>query len=532
MNRLQKHFILLTLAVMSALSIAACGNNDTPTDGQGGSDGAAGSGGSSGSWRKGVIGKATRGAIVLAKGAGQIQGFSTTTGLKTMDNPLDAGGGGDMDAQEDVQDAGNESGVPNTIPRVDLSQITPDFQEMWFPIPPYIDLTNNPSYEPNIPPLTAILKPDGSIETMIHFPNWVDDFLLHCYGTFPIELNGQHLQSYGGLSFDTADCMGRHFLISNAADKVWELYQNGNTHVLVEGIPNPSAIMCHPQGFLVITTLQGYVKSSAISPPGQPVKLLKLTLDGELSEIASMPIPNNYATAREVVTCLMFQTTDYAIPAGLRIPVTLTQDSNYLVGDVGARTIYQVSEDGSQITPFADMPMLAASAILAPNDVVYMVDAPLLADNHGVWSLLKGTTIKAYKNGQWVEVLELPGYQDYMHQMSWGFNAVDCPPQYANNDICLQPWGVFTKITFGATPTLYITDPIKGELIAVPLDTTDTDAGTDDAAADDAAADDVTADDVIADDVVDPDAGADDAADMDAEPDAGYDTPADDAATD
>lgn len=491
MNTLRLLSITFGLSAVVWLGPMACSDDSTPNPaavagGSGGQGGTTGNGGSAGNstggsaghggsapagvWKPGVVGKADHGAIVLAKNAGQIQGLAISRSMKPMDLPLDGGEDADLDADQ-------PGGVPDTVPAVDLSGITPDFTEIWFPVQPYKKLDST-----KIAPLTAVLKSDGTVTTVSHFADWETqtDIVMDCFDdnmTFEVTLNGNQLKSYGGLSLDMADCMGRHFLVSNASDKVWELFADGTKSVLADQLPGASAIMCHPEGYLLVTTLPQFVKNAPNSHPVQGVRIHKLALDGSApSQLAELPVTMDYITPGNVPTCWKYPFTDKALPAGLRLPITLDANGDLLVGDVGARKIYRVTPDGQSITAFADMPMLTASAILAPNGIVYLVDAPLL-DKTGQ-NVLSGTTIRAFNGTDWVDVIALTGYEQYINAMSWGKNGVPCPPQFADAGACLSPWGVFTKITYGATAILYLVDPIKGEFIAIPLTTEDQDAGT------------------------------------------------------
>ncbi|MFZ6015546.1 MAG: hypothetical protein ACOYUZ_04305 [Patescibacteria group bacterium] len=497
---MKTRYLFLTFALFLTASFMACGDDDGPagsggssaggaggTGGDGGLDasaGQSGSGGSGGSqnpqWVKGQVGTADRGVIILSQGSGQIQGMTLKPGMvmRTMDADAGAAGmAGSAGAGGASGSAGSAgAGTPNTVPKVDLSQITPDFTELWFPIPPYQDQNMGHT----IPPLTGILTPDGNIHTLQHFQTWEDELTIKCFGTFPVMVNGKNMRSYGGLSLDMATCLDRHFLISNGSDKVWELYDNGNKSVIVEDLDGASAIFCHPQGYLVVTTLPQYEKNADISPPVIGVRLWKVALDGATNEIAELPVTADYATPQSVATCWTFPYTDKAMPAGLSIPIALRPDNSFLVGDVGARKIYTVSEDGANIDEFGGMPMLTASAVLAPNDVVYRVDAPLLGqknDGNPVY-VLEGLKIHGYDGVSWSEIIAFDGYDQYAETMSWGLNAVSCPAQYTEEDICLQPWGVFAKVQPGASPVLYVMDPIKGQFSAVPLSMgNDPDAG-------------------------------------------------------
>jgi len=515
-------FLFAVIIAFAGLGLSACSSDSgsNPAAGAGGSSiggsggssagGTAGTGGTSqGSWKKGVVGK-SKGAITLAKNAGIIQGFAVTTGMKVMDGNLD---GGDPDALADANDpldGGDEAGVPDTTPKVDLSGITPDFTEMWIPVPPYVSMDN----QPTIAPFTAILKPDGTMSKISHFPDWNTDFALNCFSTFVAEVNGTQLKSYSGLSFDLADCMSRHFMISNSSDKVWELFADGTKQVLASGIVGASSMICHPEGYLAITTLPQYAKGNDTNPPEVAPKLMKVTLDGQTSTIADLPVGADYATLLTFSPCFAFPFTQNGMPIGIRQMVTLRSDASYLVGDVGARKIYAIDSAGV-VTEFASMDLLTVSAILAPNDIIYKVDAPFIGELNGSAPfILAGASISGYDGAVWNKILDLTGYDAFVNNMSSGQIKVNCPAEFQSlADKCYQPWGVFIKIAFGATPTIYIMDPVKGEIIAIPLDMGGGDAGAPDAEVPDTG-------DEPADDAATPDATdepTDDAADEPAE---------------
>ncbi len=493
--------------------------------GNGGSAGGqAGQGGTSNGWKKGVVGKASKGVITLSHGAGALQGLAVTTSTKPMNHPGggiggsageagSAGSAGDAgsagasgdggsstggSAGTDVggsageagaADAGDEAGVPDTTPVIDLSQITPDFTEMWFPILPYMDMEN----QPNIPPYTAILKPDGTITKVQHFTG-NNELALNCPGTYVTEINGAQLKAYSGLSMDMAECGGKHYMVSNVGNKVWELFADGTKTVLADNLPGTSAIVCHPwtagdadgspgtDPYLVVTILPQYEKGNDTLPPEVAPKLMKITLDGQVSEIASLPVESDYLPiSRFGMPCGAFGFTDKYMPLGISLPVALRPDGSFLFGDAGAGKIYAISEDGASITVFTTMSLLTVSAILAPNDVVYKVDSPFIGQNNdGLPAfILKGASISGFDGNVWTDVVDLTGYEDFVNNMSAQQIKVPCPPEFVGKaDNCYQPWGVLAKITYGSNSTIYLMEPVTGRFLGAHLEMVEPDAGT------------------------------------------------------
>lgn len=468
MATLRNFVCLFGIMALFGLAFAACsddsGNNPANAGGNS-TGGSAGNGGSANSgWKKGVVGN-SKGVITLAKNAGRIQGFAVTPSTNTMSKLMDLHVDGGMVVMDNTFDASDEAGVPDTTPKIDLSGITPDFTEMWVPVSPYAAGSND---ELKIALKIAVVKPDGTVTTLEPFTDWPSpDFVWNCMGSYNVMVNGNELRAYGGLSLDMADCMGRHFLISNMSDKVWEIYADGTKSVLVPSLPGPSAIMCY-QGSLLISTLPQYEdQGKMVATVGVALHRVDID-DGTVTTLFAIPPTADYAGSETTPICGTYPGTALGVPIGTNIPFTVRGDGSYLVGDPGAETVYAVTEDGSTITPFAAMNRFTVSAILAPNDVVYSVEPPVIEWNTGAIAI--GATINAYDGQNWVKVQELNGYEPYGKNMSNMYIHVDCPAGFPTDADCQQPAGGFIKITPGANPVLYITDPIKGEIVAVPLD--------------------------------------------------------------
>ncbi len=492
------HFAFLLLCVpMTFIALASCGSDETKTEGTGGAGNAGGSNatggtgganiagqggtagssaqggnaGSENSWAKGVVGRATKGTITLAEHAGRIQGFSVTPGMAVRIMAGDAGSN---------EDASTDDGgtTPQTAPVADFSGIETDFTEMYIPVLPYTSDDGTIKY----PPLTAVYKPDGTMETIQHFANWDtnNELAMGCFGAYPVSVNNQQLRTFGGLSMDITDCLNRHFMVSNASDKIWELLPNGEKAVIAENFGTAlSSIVCHPMGYLLATTLPTYNTSAPITV-STGVELYKVTLDGAKSLIAAMPVPDDYATNDLFSLCGQYPFTSKSLPSGMKVPIALRANGSFMLADVGAKKIYTISEDGTQISMFSQMDKMTMWAILAPNDVIYTIEPPVLDELSQI--VYVGTKIKGFDGTNWVDVIELEGYDSYINSMSWQNIALPCPQDETQR--CYQPYGVFLKVMYGANGTLYIVDPIKGTLSALPLDMTDPDAGTGEAGVD------------------------------------------------
>jgi len=422
-------------------------------------------------WKKGVVGKA-KDVITISSNAGRIQGISVnmfaSMMLKdhTMNDPIDGG-----------YDSGETP--PNTAPTVNFSGITPDFTEMLIPVPPY-------SYdwpeEKMIAPKVAIVNKTGEMTILQPFPIWPStDFALNCFGAYNTNIyaDGVELRAYGGLGFDSTTCMNRYFLISNLSNKVWEVYPNGDLKVLVESLPGPSSIKCH-QGELLISTLPQYEDDFVAGgvKPVMGVKLHRINIDtGELTTIVTIDPTADYADTSTIAMCGTYPgTTNKYIPIGVNIPFAVRADNSLLIADPAARRIYTCDNNGSNVQEFAPMEQFTVSTIMAPNDIIYSVEPPI-ADWWSLTKIIRGAVIKAYDGNKWTIVQELTGYNSYAGSMSNQYVRVNCPGGVDDSAGCSQPTGAFIKIVPGAQPLLYIVDPIKGELSAIPLDMDEVDSG-------------------------------------------------------
>ncbi len=477
-NRLA--FWVVVIVSTSLMSLASCGS-DEEGKGAGGSGGAAGSGGSAGSnsWKKGVIGKAGTPQVIMRNG-GPILGISLKEpAMRTMDGELDGG-------LEDA-DAGQTEPLPDVIPKVDFGQTKPS-SDFVIITPPYSKLGTG-GLQPAEQPYAVTYKPNGEIGVDRYFPNWKTDWTIDCFITKLIEVNGNSLYAYTGVTFDIETKLNRFFFATSAMDAVYELTPNSEPKILAQGFGLPSTLMAHPQGFLVVTTLPGYQKSAPKGAvPILPAKLMKIGIDEphEVEEIASLPIPSDY---ENISGCEEFESLPYSMPTSIRISLALKEDGSYWMGDVGAKRLYNISPDGKTVTEVSSMPMLVVALIAAPNDVLYMVTPPILGNQGGQDDpdfVAKGVTIYALDEAAktWVEVVELDGYEGYEDKMSWGKFHIPCPPELAAQGIpvCKQPIGIYFKVVPDITPLLFVSDPITARLFEIPLDMDDTepaDAGID-----------------------------------------------------
>lgn len=477
-------FAIMTLA--GSLALAGCGSDEpggggsAGTSATGGMGGAAGNGGTSATggtsiggaggeagtpgnvWKKGVIGKAGEPRVIMKNG-GPILGISLQDPmLRTLDGELD---GGEPDAET----------LPPVIPKVDFGTTSPS-SDLHIFTPPYLKLENEQIVAAE-PPYAVTYSPNGDVTVDQHFPNWRTDWTIDCFIPHPVNVNGLDLQTYTGVTFDVETKLNRYFFATSADDAVYELRPGLEPKILAQGFGLPSSLMAHPQGFLVVTTLPGYVKNAPLDPPPElPVKLFKIAIDEPhaVTEIAALPIPADY---ENITSCYEFGFTPYGMPTSFRIPVALKEDGSYWIGDVGARSLYKVSSDGQTVEKIANMPLLVVALISAPNDILYMVTPPILGNNGGTEDpdyILKGVTIYALNEVslEWEEVIELTGYDGHEDDMSFGKFSIPCPDEYADAGVplCKQPVGVYFKVIPDVTPLLFVSDPITARLFEIPLD--------------------------------------------------------------
>ncbi len=442
------------------------GAGDSATGGSGGGNGGSATGGVGGEagapesgWKKGVVGK-SKGVITLAKNAGNLQGIAMDPlAIKAFDLPSDEEG----PAEDDP---------PQTAPIINGTELGDGkFNRMILPILAYQQSDGTP-----IPPYTMIVDGDWNTETIQHFETWPSsDVDMSCYTPYPTQINGQSMKAHNGFSMDTTVCLNRWFLVTNGSTKVWELYPDGTRTVLADLEKPLSAILCHPQGYLIVSALTTYVQDEGFKVK-TPSTIHKIDLDGTSQLIADMPVPDDYATNNMFGLCGAFPgiSPDY-IPPGMNIFLTMHPDGSLLVGEMGAQRIYNIDAN-SDITEFAKMQELTIGGLLAPNEVIYTVVPPMTDQTHS--KVYKGTMIRAFANGEWRDVVEVAGYDAFLQAMGNFSRGTPCTEDPSG--FCFQPIGTYFKLAAGTEPVLIITDPIKGELSAIPLDmeNTEPDAGT------------------------------------------------------
>lgn len=480
MNNIHRAWMYLMAAILALTLPLGCGSDEpggggtggtTATGGMGGTAGnggtsVGGSGGEAGTpgnvWKKGVIGKAGVPKVIMQNG-GPILGISLQDPmLRTMDGELD-GGASDAEA------------LPPVIPKVDFGTTSPS-SDLHIFTPPYLKLENEQLVVAE-PPYAVTYSPNGAVTVDEHFPDWRTDWTIDCFIPHSVNVNGLDLQTYAGVTFDVETKLNRYFFATSSDDAVYELRPGLEPKILAEGFGLPSTLMVHPQGFLVVTTLPGYIKNAPLNPPPElPAKLIKIAIDEPhtVTEIASLPIPSDY---ENISSCYEFTFTPYAMPTSFRYPVALKADGSFWMGDVGARRLYKISSDGDTVEEVTSMPLLVVALISAPNDVLYLVTPPILGNAGGPEDpdyILKGVTIYALNEDPlvWEEVVELTGYDGHEDDMSWGKFAIPCPDEFADAGVplCKQPIGVYFKVVPDVTPLLFVSDTITARLFEIPLD--------------------------------------------------------------
>jgi hypothetical protein len=405
-----------------------------------------------------VVGK-SKSIITLAKNAGNLQGIAVSLqAIKTMDL-----------SQE--EDSPADDDPPQTAPKINGDELGDNkFSQMILPILAYQTSDGTP-----IPPYTMVVDGEWKTEIIQHFETWPSqDIDMSCYTPYPTIINGQGMKAHNGFSMDTAVCLNRWFLVTNGSTKVWELYSDGTRDVLADLQKPLSAILCHPQGHLIVSALTTYVQDEGFKVK-TPSSVHKVNLNGNTELISEMPVPDGYATNNMFGLCGAFPgvSPDY-IPPGMNIFLTMHPNGSLLVGEMGAQRIYNIDANSS-ITEFAKMEELTIGGLLAPNEVIYTVVPPMTDQTHS--TVYRGTMIRAFADQQWQDVVEVTGYESFTQAMgnfSRGTPCTEDPSGY-----CYQPIGSYFKLAAGIEPMLLITDPIKGELSAIPLDmeNDDTDAG-------------------------------------------------------
>ncbi|MDD5502313.1 MAG: hypothetical protein PHH26_02485 [Candidatus Thermoplasmatota archaeon] len=500
---LNRVFILLCFVVAAGLiSVVACSSNNNQVNpvgtggsgataqggaggsqveaGIGGTSGIAGSSGSAGqsdsgldgtagttgSWPKGAGYGHVDSITHLINGAGSLVNLTHRSGQKTMDY---------TPSGNDPLDAGDGAGAPNTVPTIKSDQVK---SEIWMPIIPYF---SSPDLVDTYPPLVVIAKPNEVPVVLQPFTvaEAETEFSLTSpyvgktvWSPHTVMVNGQKLAALTGLDMSLVHCsVGggpvRHFLTSNGADKIFELFEDGTRQTLVSGLIAPSQMLCHPDGYLLVTTLPiwgcAYPEESVFGCENTglktPAKILKVTLDGTISEFATLPFDLKYP-ANQIPLSNWLRTTTDLMPQGWRYPMALKPDNSIVVGDQAGLAIMHVSGDGQTVEKVADMPALTSSAILAPNGFIYVISNMLMQEDGK--TILTPPSIQVLDNDQWTTLQEIDGYQPFTDYLTSYMVGAPCAAQ--DGGLCLEPIGVLECIDFDDQNNLCIASSVKGSL--------------------------------------------------------------------
>ncbi|MDD2786172.1 MAG: hypothetical protein PHS79_04785 [Patescibacteria group bacterium] len=450
----------------------------------------------SNAWPKGKVGKVVQ-VTNLAKHTGAISMVIQPKQMHVMDLTDDAGDG----------DAADEAGV-DTAPVVNANLV--DFEKWWMAIPPYYDPDNGLITPASIFALDSngtghMLHPFTAEETQTEFSLQADSWSI-----MPIDINGTTLHKYVGLSMDIVYCFDAHYLVTNGSDKIWRIADDGTKTVLTSGLTGPSTLLCHPQNYLLVSTTPTF---EWVCPPEDggggcyygniltPSEVYKVELiTGTTTLYATLPLTVNFPLG-QIFKMRVGYLPDVGFPVGWRVPMARKADNSLLVGDQTSKTLYMVSPDADVVDVVSGMDALTATAILAPNEVIYTVSTVVL--NEGAGLMIK-PKIKALHESYWYDILDIEGYET-VTDFSSLIMGIPCGLN-PNDGICRLPLGIYPKIDLDSNNNLIVADPMLGEINLYHLDFLDgPDAGEPDAEEIDA---EVDAEDEPADDA-DPDADPD-----------------------
>ena len=442
------------------LSFASCGNeSSSPKDSN--TDGGSGSAGNPADvWRNGEIGTVKKVSTIMNKG-GYILGLDIKRNakplMKTMDGELDGG-------------------LPPTIPTIDFTESELN-STLVVIVPPY--------KEPAYAPYTVYFHPSKTVDVVSHYTDWTNELDVACFGDYPVVVNSISMQTYAGMMWDVASDSTRDFITTTADDCIYQVMPDGSRDEIVCGLEGPSSLIMHPDGFLVVTTLPTYPADQAGALPLHGVRLYKVEIDTKtLTEIAEMPIPNDYETDQSF--CGQFTYTQNWLPTTMWNPVALWGDGSFMLSDVGAGKVYKVSEDGSMIEEYATT-NIAVAGLTVAHDVLYAVNSPVLGDK---WDgegpkIAKDATMSAWDEalGQWVDVTTLPGYINYPGDLSAQQTVVTCPQDMVDLGYmeCFVPLAITMKLVPGQTatdPYIIVSDRATARIFQITLTYgTESDAG-------------------------------------------------------
>jgi hypothetical protein len=193
-------------------------------------------------------------------------------------------------------------------------------------------------------PLTYIAG-KGTIE---HFRDWRSEFKRECFGTEQDVVNGKKIRFYQGWTWSVTECRNRHFMVTNASNKVYELTDDGKRLVVTDKLPEPgvpSGIACTPSQDLAVTLLPSADKIGHKTHSG--AKLVRIAIaDGTVTLIAEMPRAPDLMDTNS--TCSVLHGS-LAVPIGVQVLVTPGAEG-FLIADQSTASFYSVSADGKEIS--------------------------------------------------------------------------------------------------------------------------------------------------------------------------------------
>ena len=395
-------------------------------------------------WARGQAGT-VESVTVLSENAGRVNGLANLVAQVELIGP---------------QGPYTSNTSSSTTPLFNFDGFETTFKRMFVHVPPYVSTDGSVFYSPSL-----LIEEPGAEPIVMSFFNSKqaaeEAFSLHLWQNRQTKVNVDDLLDYAGLDISFVGCNARYFVASNGNGKVHELFADGTWVVFAELASPISSLACDVDGLLA-TTLQ--LMQTECSDPTPcwitgietPASVVRIGSDGSSELITTLP--EVIALPTDSIQFLKEQPSA-VIPHGIGVELAKGPGDSILVADQLARTWYTLDSTG-EITRMEPMETFITSTTTAPSGTIYTFDSAMMDEtlqNEAIPARVRAFT------GAWNDLAEIDGYADALKNDQNGF------PVACNDGNCSLPFGAYTSIGADYCRTLYLSDTVTGQILAVTL---------------------------------------------------------------